>query len=333
MERHDCAPVRARAGTPPFYYPSRGRRQLSNTAKNHRKRSSPLRVRPAASSDASSNPQKIIENGLRLSSVALAGTMAKFKSLTAGRAQPPGKALAKKRPSGTARPLAPRQASSPPPPAPPAPPGGDDAALGKWSVLYAKNCVVTKLHGAFKVQILCAQQRAGVLLNMLSKFWGYPDPVVGYRAGHWFGLASLPFLSYPVHVTLKSCKAIPVVIGERLLTDRRHAPSKYLGVIAMCVGASAFVVSAMGDASDKTTTARGVGLVGCALVADGLYGGFQTKLVPAAESPSCPLRLTFATRVKRTTPAFQKPRERGVRTAERSDRPVRRSGAATASGS
>ena len=46
--------------------------------------------------------------------------------------------------------------------------------------------------------------------------------VVGaYYASHWFGLASLPLLSYPVHVTLKSCKAIPVVVGERLLTARR----------------------------------------------------------------------------------------------------------------
>ena len=33
---------------------------------------------------------------------------------------------------------------------------------------------------------------AGVLLNMLSKFWRYPDPAVGYRAGlgFWFYRAS-----------------------------------------------------------------------------------------------------------------------------------------------
>ena len=50
--------------------------------------------------------------------------------------------------------------------------------------------------------------------------------VVGaYYASHWFGLASLPLLSYPVHVTLKSCKAIPVVVGERLLTARRREPA------------------------------------------------------------------------------------------------------------
>ena len=54
--------------------------------------------------------------------------------------------------------------------------------------------------------------------------------VVGaYYASHWFGLASLPLLSYPVHVTLKSCKAIPVVVGERLLTARRCEPAPPCG--------------------------------------------------------------------------------------------------------
>ena len=35
----------------------------------------------------------------------------------------------------------------------------------------ALGCVVTKLHGAFEVQFLCAQHGAGVILNMLSKFF------------------------------------------------------------------------------------------------------------------------------------------------------------------
>ena len=37
--------------------------------------------------------------------------------------------------------------------------------------LLAAGWAVTKLHGAVKVQFLCAQRRAGVLLNMSAKFW------------------------------------------------------------------------------------------------------------------------------------------------------------------
>ena len=152
--------------------------------------------------------------------------------------------------------------------------------------------------------------------------------VVGaYYASHWFGLASLPLLSYPVHVTLKSCKAIPVVVGERLLTarrrepappaagrgappraratraPRRHAPAKYIGVAAMCVGASAFFLLHETAGGARRTTPAGVALVACALVSDGasvarspasvarsdragagIYGGYQTKLVARCDS-------------------------------------------------
>lgn len=109
--------------------------------------------------------------------------------------------------------------------------------------------------------------------------------VVGaYYASHWFGLASLPLLSYPVHVTLKSCKAIPVVVGERLLTARRHAPAKYIGVAAMCVGASAFFLLHEITGGARRTTPAGVALVACALISDGIYGGYQTKLVARCDS-------------------------------------------------
>ncbi|CAH0372668.1 unnamed protein product [Pelagomonas calceolata] len=115
--------------------------------------------------------------------------------------------------------------------------------------------------------------------------------VVGaYYASHWFGLASLPLLSYPVHVTLKSCKAIPVVVGERLLTARRREPAPpaagrgYIGVAAMCVGASAFFLLHETAGGARRTTPAGVALVACALVSDGIYGGYQTKLVARCDS-------------------------------------------------
>ena len=45
-------------------------------------------------------------------------------------------------------------------------------------------CVVTKLHGAFKVQFLCAHGACSrTSQRNFGEFRGYPDPVVGYRTG------------------------------------------------------------------------------------------------------------------------------------------------------
>lgn len=103
--------------------------------------------------------------------------------------------------------------------------------------------------------------------------------IVAYYASHYFGLASLRHLSYPVHVTFKSCKAIPVALGERLLTTKRHGAAKTLGVVVMCLGAAAFLVGGSASSgSTRSTTALGVGLVSLALLADGVYAGSQVKL-------------------------------------------------------
>mmetsp|Transcript_7180 Transcript_7180/g.29842 ORF Transcript_7180/g.29842 Transcript_7180/m.29842 type:complete len:388 (+) Transcript_7180:96-1259(+) len=112
--------------------------------------------------------------------------------------------------------------------------------------------------------------------------------VVGaYYASHYFGLASLRHLSYPVHVTFKSCKAIPVAIGERLLTTRRHSAAKTVGVAAMCVGAAVFLLAGDSAGARKRggdTSALGIALVVLALVFDGVYAGSQVTLV--ARCPS-----------------------------------------------
>ena len=116
--------------------------------------------------------------------------------------------------------------------------------------------------------------------------------VCAYYLSHWLGLASLQHLSYPVHVTFKSCKAIPVVIGERLLTAKRHGAAKQLGVLAMCVGVALFLLftpeegegGGEGGAPQQATSLWGVALVTGALVADGTYAGYQTSLVSECDS-------------------------------------------------
>ncbi|KAJ8598348.1 hypothetical protein CTAYLR_002997 [Chrysophaeum taylorii] len=108
--------------------------------------------------------------------------------------------------------------------------------------------------------------------------------IAAYYASHYFGLASLRHLSYPVHVTFKSCKAIPVAIGERLLTARRHSLGKTLGVVVMCFGVAVFLVASQSHTQSRDTTFLGVAFVSLALAADGLYAGSQTNLV--AHCPS-----------------------------------------------
>ena len=118
--------------------------------------------------------------------------------------------------------------------------------------------------------------------------WRWVVVVGAYYASHWLSLASLRDLSYPVHVTVKSCKAIPVAVGERVLTGTRHPPAKYLGVLAMCVGVALFLLCTPsegggGDAT-ATTGAAGIAMVAGALVADGVYAGHQADLVTRCAS-------------------------------------------------
>ena len=40
---------------------------------------------------------------------------------------------------------------------------------------------------------------------------------LGYYGAHWFGLSSLKHIIYPLQVVIKSCKAVPVMIGEIII--------------------------------------------------------------------------------------------------------------------
>ena len=59
---------------------------------------------------------------------------------------------------------------------------------------------------------------------------------LGYFGAHKFGLAALLYIPFPMQVICKSCKAIPVMLGERFIAGKRHPLSKQMGVMCMCVG-------------------------------------------------------------------------------------------------
>ena len=65
-----------------------------------------------------------------------------------------------------------------------------------------------------------------------------------YMGAHRFGLQSLRYLSFPVQIVIKSGKAIPVMLGERLLAGIRHPPFKRAQVVILCVAVAAFVLLA-----------------------------------------------------------------------------------------
>ena len=58
-------------------------------------------------------------------------------------------------------------------------PGYDDTKIRPWNGAATGGVpvrAVTKRHGAVKVQFLCAQRGAGVLLNISAKFWRISSP-------------------------------------------------------------------------------------------------------------------------------------------------------------
>jgi len=107
---------------------------------------------------------------------------------------------------------------------------------------------------------------------------------LGYFSAHKLGLAALGFIPFPMQVVCKSCKAIPVMIGERLFANKKHSLPKVLGVLCMTTGV---VLFALAGPQKKTQDAKafdsqmaiGLAFVFGALVADGVYGPYQNRIV------------------------------------------------------
>lgn len=109
---------------------------------------------------------------------------------------------------------------------------------------------------------------------------------LGYLGAHEFGLASLRYIPFPVQVVLKSCKAIPVMLGESVFAKANHSKQKMVQVLIMCVGVAMFML-AKGDKKGKgksdfdlysAEAATGISLVLLALICDGIYGPYQNKI-------------------------------------------------------
>jgi len=104
---------------------------------------------------------------------------------------------------------------------------------------------------------------------------------LGYYGAHWFGLSSLQHIIYPLQVVIKSCKAVPVLVGEIILAGSRPSFAKVFSVLQLSAGAGLFMY--FSDGSGKSATSDGLIvygalLAGGALICDAIYGPYQNRI-------------------------------------------------------
>lgn len=118
---------------------------------------------------------------------------------------------------------------------------------------------------------------------------------VAYFLAHSFGFASLKYIIFPLQVVIKSCKSIPVMIGEIVFARVKPSIAKTVGVVMLSIGVALFTFSSEGDSGKQkaigagpggvSSLMYGVGLAGAALIGDAIYGPYQNKIV-AKHKPS-----------------------------------------------
>lgn len=115
---------------------------------------------------------------------------------------------------------------------------------------------------------------------------------VSYFLAHSLGLASLKYIIYPLQVVIKSCKAVPVMIGEIVFARVKPSIAKAVGVILLSAGVAIFTFTSedkRGSGSSKTSSGSavlyGAALAIGALLCDAVYGPYQNKIV-AKHKPS-----------------------------------------------
>lgn len=110
----------------------------------------------------------------------------------------------------------------------------------------------------------------------------------------FFSNEALVYVPYPMQVLAKSCKMIPVLIGETLVQGKRHSIEKWICVAVMAAGVGTFQLSRIkprkvaveaasgGDSGDDAVAAAiGAALLLGSLVLDG-YTGPRQKTIQKA---------------------------------------------------
>ncbi|EEQ98790.1 UDP-galactose transporter, putative, partial [Perkinsus marinus ATCC 50983] len=107
---------------------------------------------------------------------------------------------------------------------------------------------------------------------------------LGYLGAHSFGLAALKHIIFPLQVIIKSCKSIPVMIGEILIAHHPPSLAKTFNVIQLSGGVALFMYAkAASSSAGKGLTWDSEMLFGAflacmALVCDAIYGPYQNRI-------------------------------------------------------
>eukprot|EP00471_Norrisiella_sphaerica_P001888 CAMPEP_0184479992 /NCGR_PEP_ID=MMETSP0113_2-20130426/1490_1 /TAXON_ID=91329 /ORGANISM="Norrisiella sphaerica, Strain BC52" /LENGTH=382 /DNA_ID=CAMNT_0026858173 /DNA_START=86 /DNA_END=1234 /DNA_ORIENTATION=+ len=111
---------------------------------------------------------------------------------------------------------------------------------------------------------------------------------LGYQGAHFFGLHSLHYVSFPVQIVIKSCKTVPVLIGEVLIAGEKATLKKCVSVVILSLGVILFlffkpskkkgIAAGTGDDEFEMTSEFFFGLfmILLALICDGIYGPYQS---------------------------------------------------------
>ena len=112
--------------------------------------------------------------------------------------------------------------------------------------------------------------------------WDWATAAVGYQGAQYFGHASLYHVSYPIQLVCKSCKPIPVFIGETVISKEKPTLKKFISVLLLCGGVVTFLwykpSKKKGSTPDGANFTLGMLMVLAALICDGIYGPCQNRI-------------------------------------------------------
>jgi UDP-galactose transporter B1 len=115
-----------------------------------------------------------------------------------------------------------------------------------------------------------------------------------YFLAHSFGLAALKYIIYPLQVVIKSCKAVPVMVGEICFANAKPSLAKTVGVLLLSIGVGLFTFSSESSShklreessEGMTVVLYGAMLAIAALLCDAIYGPYQNKIVAKYKAAS-----------------------------------------------
>jgi UDP-galactose transporter B1 len=106
---------------------------------------------------------------------------------------------------------------------------------------------------------------------------------ISYFLAHSLGMASLKYIIYPMQVVIKSCKAVPVMLGEIIFARVKPSLAKTVGVLLLSAGVALFTFSSDSNKKNHSVDSGhvfyGASLAVGALVFDAVYGPYQNKIV------------------------------------------------------